>query len=139
MGDCDWAAFFDLLLENRDYAAVGAENIAETCGHKLGHALDTPLLDGLIEALAVDFADSFAAAHHVGRVHGLVGGNHHKFLCSIFHRQVGNHPGAVDVVLHRNRRVVLHHRNVFVGSGVENILRTVGGKNSLHVFAVGDA
>ena len=139
MGDGDRTAVRYLLLEDRDHAAVGAEDIAEAGGHELGHALDLARLDGLAEALAVDFADSLAAAHHVGRIHGLVGGYHHEFLRAVLDGQVGDDPGAVDIVLDSYGRVVLHHRNVLVGSCMEDVFRPVFSEYLLHVPLVGNA
>ena len=139
MGDGDRASVADLLPEDRNDAAVGAEDVAEAGGDELGDTLDLALLDGLIEALAVDFAYSFAAPHDVGRVDRLVGGDHHELLRAVLDCEVRDDAGAVDVVLDRDCRVVLHHRDVLVGGRMEDIFRLVLSEDALHVVLVGDA
>ena len=139
MCHCDRSACTYLLLEDRNHTAVGTEDVAESCGDELGYALYLALSDGLVKALAIDFADSLAAAHDVGRVHGLVGGYHHEFLGAVFHGEVRDYTGTVDVVLDRDCRIVLHHWHVFVCCCVEYVFRFVGREDALHVFFVGDA
>ena len=135
----DRSACAYLLLEDRNHTAVGAEDVAESCGDELGYALHLAFSDGLVQALAIDFADSLAAAHDIGRVNGLVGGYHHEFLGAVFHSEIRDDAGTIDVVLNRDCRVVLHHRNVFVCCCVEYVFRFVGREDALHVFFVGDA
>ena len=139
VGDGDRSPVADLLLEDGNDAAVAAEDIAESCGDELRHAPDLALLYRLVEALAVDLANPLAAPHHIGRVDGLVSGYHNELPGAVLDGEVGYDTGAVDVVLHCYRRVVLHHRDMLVGGGVEDILRPVPGENLLHVLSVGDA
>ena len=44
--------------------------------------------------------DSLRRAHHAGRVHRLVGGQHHEGPDDVLHGQLRQVPGAVDVVLY---------------------------------------
>ena len=87
----------------------------------------------------IDFADAFGAAHHVGWVNRLVGGNHDELLDAIFHAEVGNHLRAPDVVLHAFARVVFHHRHVLVGGGVENIVGLKLVEDFLHAVFLANA
>ena len=139
VGDGDRTAVTDLLLKDGDHAAVGAQDVAEPGGHELCHALHPAFLDGLAEALAVDLADALAAAHDVGRVDGLVGGDHDELTGHVLHRKVGYHTGAVDVVLYGYRRVVLHHRDMLVGGGMEDVFRPARGEYAFHMRGIGDA
>ena len=65
-------AIFDLLLEERNDRTIAAQYITETGGDKLCNPLHFSFLDGLIEALHVDFTDTLRASHHIGRINGLV-------------------------------------------------------------------
>ena len=138
VGDGDGASLLDLLFEERDDRSVGAEHVAEAGGDKLRHALYLAVLDGLVERLAIDLADALAATHDVGGIDGLVGGDHHKLARLVFDGQVGDDACAEDVVLYGHGGVVLHHRHVLVGRGVEDILRLVGGEDLFHLRLVGD-
>ena len=138
MCHCDRSACTYLLLEDRDNTAVGTEDVTESCGDKLGYALYLAFSDGLVQALAIDFADSLAAAHDIGRIHGLVGGYHHEFLGSVFHSEVSYNACTVDIVLDRDCRVVFHHWHVLICCCVEYVFRFVSCENAFHVFFVGD-
>ena len=139
MGDGHRTSVLDLLPENRNDAAVGAEHVAETRGHELGHTLHLALLYGLIEALAVDLAYPLAASHHVGRIDGLVGGYHHELLRAVLDGKVRDDSRSVDIVLHSDCRVILHHRHVLVGCRVEDVFRLMLTEDALHMLAVGNA
>lgn len=132
------AAGLDLALENRDHGAVGAEDVAEAGGDELGLPLHHAVALRLVEALHVDLAYSFAASHHVRRVHSLVGGHHHEAANAVFDRKVGQDLRAEDVVLDALARVVLHHRHVLVRRGVEDIFRKEGFEYVLHPVSLGD-
>lgn len=132
------AAGLDLSFENRDHGAVGAEDVAEAGGDELGLPLHHAVTLRLVEALHVDLAYSFAASHHVRRVHRLVGGHHHEAAHAVFDRKVGQDLRAEDVVLDALARVVLHHRNVLVRRGVEDIFRKEGFEYVLHPVSLGD-
>ena len=86
VGDGDGSALLDLLLEEGNDAAVAAQHVAEAGGDKLGAAFHFAVLDGFVEALNVDFADTLRTAHDVGGIDGLVGGNHYELLDAVFHR-----------------------------------------------------
>ena len=92
-----------------------------------------------VEALHVDLADTFRAAHHVGRVHCFVGRDHHKLLGTELHAHVGDDLGAIDVVHDCLARVVFHHGHVFVCGGMEHIVRAEGSEHALHACTAADA
>ena len=125
LGVChsDGTALGDLLTEARDHGAVAAEDVAEAGGHKLGLSFLFAIFDGEAEALDVDLGQAFGAAHNVGGVHGLVGGDHHHFLDAVFHAFVGHVLRAIDVHEDGFARVFFHQGHVFVGGGVEDDLR----------------
>ena len=93
----------------------------------------------MIQALHIDFTDTLRTAHHIRRVHGFVGRNHHKFLDAILHAQVGYHLCTVYIVLHSLRGIVLHHRHVLVSSSMEYIVRLELLENTLHPVGLADA
>ena len=132
------AAGLDLALENRDHGAVRAEDVAEAGGDELGLPLHHAVTLRLVQALNIDLAYSFAASHHVRRVHSLVGGHHHEAANAVFDRKVGQDLRAEDVVLDALARVVLHHRNVLVRRGVEDIFRKERFEYVLHPVSLGD-
>ena len=72
MGDGDWTAHRYLLLEDWDHRTIAAQDVAESCGDKLGDALDLAIYNRLVQRLTVDLADSLAASHHVGWIYCLV-------------------------------------------------------------------
>ena len=96
------------------------------------------LLDGLVQALHVYFADTFRASHHVGGIHGLVGTDHHEFLYAVFHRQVGHNLRAFHIVLYALAGIVFHHWHMLVGSGMEHVVGMVFPENGFHVALVAD-
>ena len=122
----------DLLTEQWNHRAIRAQHVSEAGGNKLRLTLDLSILDSLIETLHVDFADTLRATHYIGGVHRLIGRNHHELLHPIFHGQVGNDSCTVDIVLHGLARIILHHRHMLVGSGMEHIVRTEHLEHSLH-------
>ncbi len=96
------------------------------------------LLQGSVEGLAVDLADALGTTHDVGGVDGLVGRDHDELAGAVTNGKVGNDTRAVDVVLDRHGGVVLHHRHVLVGSGVEDVLGTMLAEDLLHVGRIAD-
>ena len=138
VGNGDGAAVADLLLEQGDDGAVGAEHVAEACGHELRNPLHFAFGYGLVQALAVYLAYTLGAAHYVGGVHGLVGGYHHELLSAVLDGKVGDDAGAGYVVAHCFDGVVFHHGHVLVGSGVEHVVGPVRGEELFHVFTVCD-
>ena len=138
MGDGDGAAGLDLLFKDGNDAAVAAQDVAETGGDELGLAFHLAVFLGLVEALDIDFADTFAAAHHIGGIHGLVGGNHHEFPDSVLHRHVGHHLCRIHIVQHCLGGVVLHHGHVLVGRGMENVVGFEATEVEVHAGTVAD-
>lgn len=100
--------------------------------------IDVDVIYICIEALAVDFTDTFGAAHDVGWIDGFVGGYHDEFLGAVLDGEVGDDMGALYVVANGFDWVVFHHRHVFVGCCMEYIVGTVVGEDVVHVVAVGD-
>ena len=138
MGHRDGPAVLDLFAEKGNHRTAGAEHVAEASGHKLRLSLMASFLDGLVETLHIDFADAFRTAHHVRRIHGLVGADHHELLHAVFHGQVGHDLRAFHVVLNALAGIVLHHRHMLVGGGVEHVVGTVFSEDGFHVALVAD-
>ena len=126
MGHRHRAALLDLFFEERNHRTVRSQHVTESCSHELRNLLLT------VQCLTVYLTDTFRATHHIRGIHRLVRTDHHEFLRSVFHRQVSNHTRAIDIVLYRLLRIVLHHRHMFIGSGMEHIFRLVFGKDILH-------
>ena len=127
----------NLLTEQRNHGTIGAQHIAKAGGDEL-RAGRVVLLDFLGQCLHIDFADALGAAHDVGRVHGFVGGDHHKAFHIVFDGKVGQDFGSEDIVLDGLRHVVFHHGNVLVGGGMEHVFGPVVVKDFLHAPLVGD-
>lgn len=125
VGHCDRAAVLYLLAEAGYDRAVGAENVAEAGGDELCLALRLPALYGEAERLDVDLGQALGAAHDVGGVDGLVGGDHDHLLHVILHALVGHLAGAAHVDPHGLAGVLLHEGHMLVGGGVEHNLRAV--------------
>ena len=119
VGDGHRTALRDLLLEERDDRAVGAEDVTEADRDEVGlrvlpvHHLDDHLTDPL------------RGTHHVRRVHGLIGGDQDEALHTGFSRGTGGLQGAHDVVLDRFVRAYLHERYVLMCSRMEDHVRLV--------------
>ena len=163
VGDRDGAALLDLLPEDGDHRAVGAEDVAEADGDELGlHAAEdlaaavavgvlfpdvgeelrdlggAALLDLGVEGLDHHLTDAFAGAHDVGGVHGLVGGDEDKALTAVHHGGVGRLIGADGIVLDGLTGAVLHEGDVLVGRGVVDDLGMILLKDLKDTPAVAD-
>ena len=163
VGDRDWAAFFNLLLENRNDRAVGAQDVPEADGDELGlHIAEnlartvpvgvlftdvgkelreiggTALLDLRVEGLDHHLTDALACAHDVRGVHGLVRADQDKALTAVHHRGVGGLIRTDGVVLDRFAGAVLHEGDVLMGRRVINNLGMVLLKDLEHAAAVAD-
>ena len=155
MRDRDGAALLDLLFEDRDDAAVGAEDVAEADGHELGADVAEEFciclevefflaaaglrimreelrdLGGLaflnlgVETLDDHLAQALRGAHDVGRVDGLIGGDQHEALAAVHHGRVGGLVGADGIVFDGLAGAVLHERHVLVGRCVVDDVRLV--------------
>ena len=119
VGDGHRTALCDLLLEERDDGAVGAEDVTEADRDEVGlrvlpvHHLDDHLTDTL------------RGTHDVRRVHGLIRGDQDEALHAGFSRGTGGLQGAHDVVLDRFVRAYLHERYVLMCSRMEDHVRLV--------------
>ena len=129
--DGDGAAGLDLLLEQGDDGAVGAQDVAEADGHELRLALP-------VHHLHHHLAQTLAGTHDVGGVHGLVGGDQHEPLDAVGRGGLGHLVGAEDVVLDGLVGAVLHQGDMLVGRGVEDQLRSVGIQHIVHAGGVPD-
>lgn len=67
-----------------------------------------------VHALDYHFAESFAGAHDVGRVYGLVGTDQHKSLTAVHHCRIRSLIGSYHIVLDRLTGAVLHQRHVLM-------------------------
>ncbi len=148
MGDGDGTAFLDLLTEEGDDGAVGAEDVAEAGGDELGDGgaaiglgegdAGSALCDGFVERLAVDLADTLGATHDIGGVDGFVGGDHDELAGAVLDGEVGDDMGAEDIVLDCHGGIVLHHGDVLIGCGMEDIVGTVVGEELVHAGLIAD-
>ena len=160
VGDRDGAALLDLLFEDGDDRAVGAQDIAEADGHELGlrmlqglrrdgvvgrsmgkqrrNLVRLSLFDLFVKGLDDHFAEALAGAHDVGGVDGLVGGDEDKALAAVQHGGIGRAVGAEGVVLDRLAGAVLHEGDMLVGGGVVDELGTVGAEDLVQAAAVAD-
>ena len=119
VGDGHRTALRDLLLEERDDRAVGAEDVTEADRDEVGlrvlpvHHLDDHLTDTL------------RGTHDVRRVHGLIGRDQDEALHAGVGRGTGGLEGAHDVVLDCFVRAHLHERYVLMCSRMEDHVRLV--------------
>ena len=131
MGDGDRAAVLNLLLKQRNHTAVAAQNVAEP--HR--HALHGGVLG---KGLDQHFADALGAAHNIGGVDRLIGGELDKAL----HPMVGGAGqqvfGAKHIVLDGLGRADLHQGHMLVGGGVEHHRRVIGFKHLIQALDVPD-
>ena len=135
--DGDRAAGLDLFAEQRDHGTVGTQHIAEAGGNELRRR-QAFLLHLPRQSLHINLADALRAAHHVGGIDRLVGGDHHEALDLVLHGQIGKDLGAHDIVLDGLGDIVLHHRHMLVGRGVEDVLGAILVEDFLHPGLVGD-
>ena len=132
------AALGYLLLEERYDGAVGAEHVAETGGDELGLAGHPAGGYLLAYGLYVDLGYALGSSHDVGRVDGLVGGDHHEFLDVVADGGIHDVFGAEDVGLHGLHWVGLHKGHMLVGSGVEDHVGTVLIEEGVYAVLVAD-
>ena len=119
VGDGHRTALCDLLLEERDDGAVGAEDVTEADRDEVGlrvlpvHHLDDHLTDTL------------RGTHDVRRVHGLIRGDQDEALHAGVGCGTGGLQGAHDVVLDRFVRTHLHERYVLMCGCMEDHVRFI--------------
>ena len=91
-----------------------------------------------VHALDYHFAESFAGAHDVGRVYGLVGTDQHKSLAAVHHCRICSLIGSYHIVLDRLTWAVLHQRHVLMCGCMIYDFRLIGFKYPVDPFAVTD-
>ena len=147
----------DLLTEQRNHRTVRTQHITETGRHKLGahrgpaggrnevhlrgkvlEERGFPLLQRLVETLHIDLTDSLRTTHHIRGVHSLVGRDHHEFLHTVFHTQIGDDLRTIYIIIHGLRRVILHHRHMLIGGGMEHVVGLELTEDLLHTALVAD-
>ena len=153
MGDRHRAAVANLLAEERDDGAVGAQHVSEAGGDELcdgnrnrglgsekrGVAAVLGGLDGAVEGLDVDLADALRAAHDIGGIDSLVRRHHHELTDAVLHREVGNDLCAVNIIQDSFRGIVLHHRHMLIGSGMEHVFRPELVEDGIHARFAADS
>ena len=82
--------------------------------------------------------DPLARAHHARRADGLVGGDEHEALDARRLGGIQHDHRAADVDVHGVGRMLLHHRHVLVGGGVEDHARRLVGDQAAHRLPAGD-
>ena len=122
-------AFCDLLLEERDHAAVAAQHVSEPDGHEVGVGL-------AVHHLHYHLAQTLGRAHDIGRVHGLVGRDKDEFFNPGCCRSLRYFIGSFNVVFDRLVRAVLHERHMFMRGGVEDDIRMIFLHDALHASCV---
>ena len=84
-----------------------------------------PFPSSAAAASTIHSQSAFVCAENVLRANRLVGGDEDEALHPVLGGQLGEDPGAEDVVPHGFERVRLHQRDVLVGGGVEDDRRLV--------------
>lgn len=115
VSDFDWTASGNLLFEDRNDAAGGAQDVAETNGHELGAGRI-----GGGEGLKINLGKALGCAHHVGGVDRFIGGDKDETFDAELQCEFGKASGAETVVLDGFAGLAFHHGHVLVGRGVEN-------------------
>ena len=124
----------DLPLEQRDDAPVRAQHVAEPDGAEIGRGLAQR------RQLQHDaLADALRGPEHAGGVHRFVRRDQHELLHAVEGGALGDAQRAKHVVPHGLGRVALEHRHVFVGRGMEHVVRLVQPEHLLQPVGVGDA
>ena len=108
-------SLFDLLFENGNDGAVGAQHISEAYCHKfrldilkhcsrtvfirilhtlmgkeLGNILHPSCLNLIVKGLDNHFAKPLACPHDIGRIYRLIRGNQHKALATVYHSRISS-------------------------------------------------
>ena len=78
-----------------------------------------------MEVLTADLGSALARAHDVRRIDGLIGGDQHKRLAPRLARKRRHVPRAHDVIPDRCVHLLLQHRHMLVGRGMEYHIRSV--------------
>src|SRR3954469_23642648 len=75
------------------------------------------------KGLYIDLSDTLRAAHNACGSYGLIGRDHHEFLYTDLHGEVGEYSCTKYIADNRFCRVTLHQWNVFISCCVEDCLR----------------
>ena len=113
------ATMGDLLFEQGNHGATGAQHVAEPDNSELSVAFLTQTLQHL-------FAQVLCGTHYVGGVHCLVRRDQHKFFNAVFPGSQGCVVSAKHIVFHCFGRTAFHQRHMLMGRCVENYLGPVG-------------
>ncbi len=114
-----------LAAEARYDRTVGAQYITEACRDELGLARSLPGLDGQTKALHIYLGQTLGAPHDIGRVDGLVRGDHDHLLHPVLNALVSYISRTDHIDKHGLARILLHQGDMLVGSGMEDDLRMV--------------
>ena len=131
MGDRDGTALLDLTGEGEQHRAARAEHIAEP--HR------QPVAAGLagVEGRQL-LGEALGLAQHRRGVGGLVGGHVHQALDAILLGGLQHVEGADGVGLPAFEGVLLQHREVLEGGGVEHHVGAVVGEDLVEGLDVAD-
>ena len=110
MRDGERATLRQLFFEQRNHRTAGTQHIAEPRGDEMSV--------GCGVTLGVYLGHTLGGTHHVGGIHRLVGGDHHKFLNPVTDGGVGHVFGAENVHTNSLVGILLHKRHVLVGGSV---------------------
>ena len=124
-------ALAELALEERDDAPRGAEDVPEADRDVAATRRRATAADGQL-------GQPFRGAHDGGRRDGLVRGDQDEPFDAGAERRAQRGQRPADVRVDRVGRVVLHHRHVLVGGGVEDHDRPVLGEDPFHPVERGD-
>ena len=130
VGHRDLALLPDLLLEQRDHAAIAAEDIAKPHGGEFRQRIADA------EGLDHQLGDPFRRTHDIGRVDRLVGRDQDEMAHPVARRRLGDIVRAKDIVLDRFARAVLHQGNMLVRRCMEDDAWLVLGEDLVEAIAV---
>lgn len=119
VGDGHRTALRDLLLEERDDGAVGAEDVTEADRDEVGLRV-LP-----VHHLYNHLTDTLRGTHDIRRVHGLIRGDQDEALHAGVGCGTGGLQGAHDVILDRFVRAHLHERHVLMCGRMEDHVRLI--------------
>ena len=93
----------------------------------------------LRQVLHNHFAAALGGAHHVRRVHRLVGANHHKLSDLIEQRKERDIEGARHIVLDSLHGTAFHQGHMLMGRRVEHHVGLVFFEDSVHALVIAHA
>ena len=128
----------NLAAEQRHHRTVAAQYVAEAHSHVLGIARRIsfgPALHHLDDHLA----QTLGRPHHIGGIHGFIGGDEYEALGAELHGRLGDLERAHHVVLHGFVGAVLHQGHVLVRRRMEHDLGAVRVEDAAHAPGVAHA